>query len=123
MDFDAIKLKLASPEEILSWSQGVVCDKCGVEVTRSIVRRERMGHISLAAPIAHIWFFHKAPSKLSLLLDIPLPKLGKVIYYAVYVIVSVNEENKKRVLAELEQELGAKKKSIEIGRASCRERE
>ena len=158
MDFDAIKLKLASPEEILSWShgevtkpetinyrtqrpekdglfserifgptkdwecycgryrriryKGVVCDKCGVEVTRSIVRRERMGHISLAAPIAHIWFFHKAPSKLSLLLDIPLPKLGKVIYYAVYVIVSVNEENKKRVLAELEQELGAKKKSI-----------
>ncbi|TSC95978.1 MAG: DNA-directed RNA polymerase subunit beta' [Parcubacteria group bacterium Athens1014_26] len=153
----AIKLKIASPEDILRWShgevikpetinyrtqrpekdglfserifgptkdwecycgkyrriryKGIVCDKCGVEVTRSIVRRERMGHIKLAAPVAHIWFLKNAPSKISLMLDVPLPKIEKVIYYAAYIIISVNEENRKRVLNELEKEFQSRKKS------------
>ena len=85
--------------------KGLVCEKCGVEVTRSIVRRERMGHITLAAPVAHIWFLRTVPSKLSLLLDISVPKLEKVIYYASYIVTSVNEENKKRAMGALEGEL------------------
>lgn len=156
-NFESIKLKLGSPEEILKWSfgevtkpetinyrtqrpekdglfserifgptkdwecycgkyrrvryKGVVCDKCGVEVTRSIVRRERMGHIKLAAPVAHIWFFKNVPSKLGVLLDVPMMKLEKVIYYASYIITSVNEVNKKRILEELEKEFEARKKT------------
>src|SRR3989338_8143354 len=128
MDFTGLKLRVASPEDILRWSHGevtkpetinyrtqrpekdglfserifgptkdwewycgkyrrvryknVVCDKCGVEVTRSVVRRERMGHIALATPVVHIWFFRNVPSKLGLLLDIPMAKLERVIYYA-----------------------------------------
>ncbi|OGY62788.1 MAG: DNA-directed RNA polymerase subunit beta' [Candidatus Harrisonbacteria bacterium RIFCSPHIGHO2_01_FULL_44_13] len=157
MDFDAIKLKIASPEEITRWShgevikpetinyrtqrpekdglfserifgpskdwecycgkyrriryKGIICDKCGVEVTRSVVRRERMGHIKLAVPVAHIWFLRSAPSKISLFLDVPLPKLEKVIYYAAYIVTSVNENNKKRALDELEKEFQARKKT------------
>jgi len=153
----SIKLKIASPEDILKWSygevtkpetinyrtqrpekdglfserifgptkdwecycgkyrriryKGIVCDKCGVEVTRSVVRRERMGHIKLATPVAHIWFLKNAPSKISLMMDVPLPKVEKVIYYAAYVITSVNEENKKRALEELEKEYKSRKKT------------
>lgn len=84
---------------------GIVCEKCGVEVTRSSVRRERMGHIKLATPVAHIWFLKTVPSRLSLILDISEPKLEKVIYYAAYIVTSVNEENKKRVLENLDKEL------------------
>jgi len=157
MNFEAIKLKLASPEDVLKWSfgevikpetinyrtqrpekdglfserifgptkdwecycgkyrriryKGIVCDKCNVEVTRSIVRRERMGHIKLAAPVAHIWFFKNVPSKIGVLLDVPVMKLEKVIYYASYIITAVHDDNKKRVLGELEQEFEARKKT------------
>ncbi len=157
MNFTSIKLRLASPEDILKSSFGevikpetinyrtqrpekdglfserifgptkdwecycgkyrriryknVVCDKCGVEVTRAIVRRERMAHIKLAAPVAHIWFFKNVPSKIGVLLDVPIMKLEKVIYYASYIITSVNEANKKRILEELEKEFNARKKT------------
>ncbi len=156
-DFEAIKLKIASPEDMLKWSygevlkaetinyrtqrpekdslfserifgptkdwecycgkyrriryKGIVCDKCGVEVTRSIVRRERMGHIKLASPVAHIWFLRSVPSKISLFLDVPLPKVEKVIYYAAYIITSINEASRKRVIGELEKEFASRKKT------------
>ena len=158
MDFDALKIKIASPDEILSWSygevlkaetinyrsqrpekdglfserifgptkdyecycgkyrrvryKGVVCDRCGVEVTRAAVRRERMGHIKLATPVAHIWFLRTIPSKIGLFLNVPLQKLEKVIYYAAYIITSVNEENKKKALEELAREFKSRKKII-----------
>ncbi|TSC83145.1 MAG: DNA-directed RNA polymerase subunit beta' [Parcubacteria group bacterium Gr01-1014_19] len=157
MNFSSIKLKLASPEDIMKWSFGevtkpetinyrtqrpekdglfserifgptkdwecycgkyrriryknVVCDKCGVEVTRAIVRRDRMAHIKLAAPVAHIWFFKNVPSKIGVLLDVPIMKLEKVIYYASYIITSVNDATKKRILEELEKEFNARKKT------------
>lgn len=157
LDFDGIKLKLASPEDIMRWSfgevikpetinyrtqrpekdglfserifgptkdwecycgkyrriryKGVVCDKCGVEVTRAIVRRERMAHIKLASPVAHIWFFKNVPSKLGVLLNVQVIKLEKVIYYASYIITKVHEDNKKRVMEELEKEFEARKKT------------
>ncbi|MCR4322932.1 MAG: DNA-directed RNA polymerase subunit beta', partial [Candidatus Azambacteria bacterium] len=153
-DFTAIKLSLASPEEILGWShgevtksetinyrtqraekdglfcekifgpekdwecycgkykkiryKGIVCDKCGVEVTRSIVRRERMGHIKLAAPVAHVWFLRGVPSKIGTLLDIPLHQLEKVAYFASYIITEVNEELKGQKLEELTKEYATK---------------
>ena len=157
MEFDALKLKIASPEEILSWShgevikpetinyrsqrpekdglfsericgptkdyecycgkyrriryKGVICDKCGVEVTRSVVRRERMGHIKLAAPVAHIWFLRTVPSKIGLFLDVPPQKLEKVIYYASYIVISVKEEERKKALDELKREFKSRGKS------------
>lgn len=83
--------------------KGIVCDKCGVEVTTSRVRRERMGHISLAVPVAHIWFFKGTPSKLSLLLDVPPKALEQVIYFARYLVLSVDEKGRKpalKILAE-----------------------
>jgi len=81
--------------------KGIVCDKCGVEVTQSKVRRERMGHIILAAPVAHVWFFKGAPSKLSLLLDISPRALESVIYFAQYLVTKVDEDKKKDVLKRL----------------------
>ena len=81
--------------------RGIVCDKCGVEVTQSKVRRERMGHINLAAPVAHVWFFKGAPSKLSLLLNISPRALEEVIYFAQYLVTSVDEEKKKTILARI----------------------
>jgi DNA-directed RNA polymerase subunit beta' len=136
-DFNAIRISLASPEEVLGWSRGevtkpetinyrtlkperdglfcekifgpqkdwecycgkykrvrykgVVCDKCGVEVTRSKVRRERMGHINLASPVSHIWFVKGTPSRLGLLLDITPAKLERVLYFASYIITDVDE--------------------------------
>ncbi|PIR88287.1 MAG: DNA-directed RNA polymerase subunit beta', partial [Candidatus Harrisonbacteria bacterium CG10_big_fil_rev_8_21_14_0_10_44_23] len=158
-DFTSIRLKLASPENIMAWSfgevikpetinyrtqrpekdglfserifgptkdwecycgkyrriryKGVVCDKCGVEVTRSAVRRERMGHISLAAPVAHIWFFKNIPSKLSLLLNVSLPRLEKVIYYAAYIVTEVDEAKRKEALDQLKSEFKSRKKTID----------
>ncbi|KKU94950.1 MAG: DNA-directed RNA polymerase subunit beta' [Parcubacteria group bacterium GW2011_GWA1_48_11b] len=91
--------------------KGVVCDKCGVEVTRSIVRRERMGHIKLATPVVHIWFFKNVPSKIGVLLDTPVMKLEKVVYYASYIITAVNVQNKKRVLDEIDKEFNVRKKT------------
>ncbi|MDP3956797.1 MAG: DNA-directed RNA polymerase subunit beta', partial [bacterium] len=158
-DFNSIRLKIASPEDILRWSygevikpetinyrtqrpekdglfserifgptkdwecycgnykrvryKGVVCDKCGVEVTRSIVRRERMGHIALAAPVCHIWFLRSVPSRLSLALDVPQQKLERVIYYSSFIITEVNALNKKRAIDELGKELKSRQKSAE----------
>lgn len=163
-DFEALKIRLASSEEILSWSfgevtkpetinyrtqrpekdglfserifgpskdfecycgkykkiryRGVICDRCGVEVTNSIVRRERMGHITLAAPCAHIWFLRSIPSRIGLLLDISVNQLEKVIYYTSYIITSVDEQAKSKMLKELEQEYNAKLKQIKKNKNS-----
>ncbi len=156
-DFEALSVKLASPEEIASWShgevtkaetinyrtqkpekeglfseqifgpskdyecacgkyktaryKGVVCDRCGVEVTRSSVRRERMGHIALAAPVAHIWFLRSIPSRISLMLDITSLALEKVIYYNSYIVTSVDKIAKQKALDDLKKEFKNKFKN------------
>jgi DNA-directed RNA polymerase subunit beta' len=157
-DFSAIKLKLASPEQILSWShgevtkpetinyrtqkpekdglfcekifgpekdwecycgkyrriryKGIICDKCGVEVTRAIVRRERMGHISLATPVSHIWFLRGVPSKIGLVLDMSVQDLERVIYFANYLVVKVDEAARQKALQEIEKEYKQKIKNL-----------
>jgi DNA-directed RNA polymerase subunit beta' len=83
--------------------KGIVCDRCGVEVTHKRVRRERMGHIKLATPVAHVWFSNGIPNKLSLILDIPQKKLETVIYYARYVITNVIEDERTKAIASLEE--------------------
>jgi DNA-directed RNA polymerase subunit beta' len=93
--------------------RGIICDKCGVEVTQSRVRRERMGHIKLASPVAHIWFFKGAPSKISLLLDISPRALSGVIYFARYIVMSINEEARKQTLVNLDTKLEEVKKELE----------
>ena len=155
-DFSSIKLKIASPEDILSWShgevtkpetinyrtqkpekdglfcerifgpekdyecycgkyrriryKGIICDKCGVEITRSVVRRERMGHIKLAVPVAHIWFLRGVPSQIGLVLDIPLQQLERVVYYASYIITEVFEDARKDVIKDINEEFKRKVK-------------
>ncbi|PKB67474.1 MAG: DNA-directed RNA polymerase subunit beta' [SAR202 cluster bacterium Io17-Chloro-G4] len=145
-NFNAIRISIASPDQILNWShgevtkpetinyrtlrpekdglfcerlfgptkdwecfcgkykriryRGVVCDRCGVEVTRSKVRRERMGHIRLAAPVAHIWFSKTTPSRLGLLLDLSPRNLERVLYFAQHIIVSVDEEARTEAIEE-----------------------
>ena len=99
--------------------RGVICDKCGVEVTQSKVRRERMGHIKLAAPVAHVWFFKGTPSKLSQLLDITPRYLEAVVYFANYLVVSVDEEERKKSLAQIEVSF---KKQIEELKSSYKKR-
>ncbi|MFA6324830.1 MAG: DNA-directed RNA polymerase subunit beta' [Candidatus Paceibacterota bacterium] len=89
----------------------IICEKCGVEVTRSIVRRERMGHIELATPVAHIWFLRGVPSRMSILLNIPVSDLEKVIYFAGYIITKVYEEEKESILEGLGREYKAKLKN------------
>ncbi len=157
-DFEALRINIASPDDILKWSygevlkpetinyrtqrpekdglfserifgptkdyecycgkyrkiryKGVTCDKCGVEVTRSAVRRERLGHITLAAPVTHIWFFKSAPSPLALLLDVQSSRLERVIYYVDYIVTEVDEAKRKDVLAELDRELKTKLKDV-----------
>ena len=96
--------------------KGIVCDKCGVEVTRSIVRRERMGHIKLAVPVSHIWFLRGVPSKIGLALGIGVQDLEKVIYFSAYIIKEVNEEVRNRVVDQLEQEYKQKQKEIKGGK-------
>jgi DNA-directed RNA polymerase subunit beta' len=86
--------------------KGIICERCGVEVTRSKVRRERMGHIELAAPVTHIWFFKGVPSRLGYLLDMSPKELEKVIYFASYIVTSVNDENRQKDLPELEAAMG-----------------
>jgi len=145
-NFDALKLSLASPETILSWShgevtkpetinyrtlkperdglfcerifgpqkdwechcgkykryryKGIICDKCGVEVTRSKVRRERMGHIKLASPVSHVWYFKGIPSRMGLLLDMSPRNLEKVLYFANYIVTTIDEEARKEYLSK-----------------------
>ncbi|MFA6369403.1 MAG: DNA-directed RNA polymerase subunit beta' [Patescibacteria group bacterium] len=158
-DFDAIRLKLASPEEILSWShgevtkpetinyrtqkpekdglfcekifgptkdwecacgkykkiryKGIVCDKCGVEVTRSVVRRERMGHIQLEIPCTHIWFLRGISSKIGLLLNLGIQSLEKVIYFANFIVTAVDEDLKEATIEQIKQEYKSKRKNID----------
>lgn len=92
--------------------KGIVCDKCGVEVTKASVRRERMGHIQLAVPVAHIWFLRGVPSRLGLMLDLGVQELEKVVYFASYIITEVDEEARKNMLEQIENELSTKKKEI-----------
>ena len=163
LDFESLRLTVASPDAIRSWSfgevtkpetinyrtlkaekdglfsenifgptkdyecycgkykriryRGVICDKCGVEVTQSKVRRERMGHITLASPVAHSWFVKGAPSKLSLILDISPKNLEAVVYFASYLVTSIDAEAKTAALEKLEKDLAAKieesKKTLE----------
>ncbi len=159
-DLEAIKIKIASPEEILSWSygevtkpetinyrtqraekdglfcerifgpekdyecycgkykriryKGVICDRCGVEVTKSSVRRERMGHIKLACPVSHIWYLRGVPSRMGRVLDIPMHHLEKVIYFASYIITEVNKEEKENVLKGIDKEYKRKVKDLKV---------
>jgi len=89
----------------------IICEKCGVEVTRSIVRRERMGHIELSTPVSHIWFLRGVPSRMSILLNISVSDLEKVIYFAGYIITKVYEEEKATVLEGLDKEFKSKLKN------------
>ena len=88
--------------------KGVVCDKCGVEVTKSDVRRERMGHITLAVPVSHIWFLRGVPSKIGLVLDSSIQDLERVIYFAGYIITKINEQERKRIIDEIKKEYNKK---------------
>ncbi len=153
-DFDAVRISLASPEQIRSWSygevtkpetinyrtlkperdglfcerifgptkdfecycgkykriryKGVICDKCGVEVARAKVRRERMGHIELACPVTHIWFAKGIPSRIGLLLDLSPRSLEHVIYFSQYIITQVNEEARQAAIKQLEEDAARK---------------
>ena len=100
--------------------KGVICDRCGVEVTRSIVRRERMGHIKLAVPVSHIWFLRGVPSRIGLILDVSVQKLEKVVYFAAYIITKVDEKAKEKAFNDIEREYKAKLKNIE-GREAKKE--
>ncbi len=159
IDFDAIRLKVASPEVIREWSngeitkpetinyrtqkpekdglfderifgptrdfecycgkykriryKGIICEKCGVEVTRSIVRRERMGHIELAAPVTHIWFLRGLPSKLGLILDLSVQDIEKVVYFANYIVTEVNEDLRQQALEQVKSEFKQRMKQID----------
>lgn len=84
--------------------KGVICEKCGVEVTRSSVRRERMGHIKLAVPVTHIWFLRSTPSRVGLLLDLPIKTIEQVVYFAAYVVISVDDEAKEEAKKQLAEE-------------------
>jgi DNA-directed RNA polymerase subunit beta' len=88
--------------------KGIVCDKCGVEVTRSSVRRERMGHIELSTPVAHVWYTRRVPSYLGLLLDISRRNLDRVLYFAQYIVTYVDEDARQKALARLEEEFSDK---------------
>src|SRR5262249_17217539 len=93
--------------------KGIICERCGVEVTRSKVRRERMGHIELAAPVTHIWYFKGVPSRLGYLLDIAPKSLEKVIYFAAHLITWVDEERRHKDVGELEADIRAEMADLE----------
>ena len=93
--------------------KGIICERCGVEVTRAKVRRERMGHIELAAPVTHIWYFKGVPSRLGYLLDLAPKDLEKIIYFAAYVITAVDDEMRHNELSTLEAEMEVEKKGVE----------
>src|SRR5258708_6765744 len=153
-NFNAVRITLASPEQIRSWSRGevtkpetinyrtlkperdglfcerifgpqkdwecacgkykrvrykgIVCDKCGVEVTRAKVRRERMGHIELASPVSHIWFVKGTPSRIGLLLDMTPRTLEQILYFAKYVVIDVHENQRTRLVSAIQQDTEAK---------------
>ncbi len=93
-------------------NRGIICDKCGVEVTLSRVRRERMGHITLAAPVSHVWFFKGSSSALSLILDMSQKSLEGVIYYASYLVTELDEEKKKKGLEDLAKTIEGRKETL-----------
>jgi DNA-directed RNA polymerase beta' subunit len=159
VDFDALRIRPASPEKILEWShgevtkpetinyrtqrpeknslfdekifgpekdyecycgkyrgiryKGITCEKCGVEITRAIVRRERMGHVDLAVPVAHVWFLRAIPSRLSMVLGISTSDLEKVVYFAGYLVTEVNKGEKERITTELDTEYKSKLKNLQ----------
>ncbi|MBY0538880.1 DNA-directed RNA polymerase subunit beta' [Patescibacteria group bacterium] len=92
--------------------RGIICEKCGVEVTRSIVRRDRMGHIELATPVAHIWFLRSVPSRIALILGTSAIDAEKVVYFAGYIVTKLHTEERDRLLRELESEYKAKVKAV-----------
>ncbi|MBA2698155.1 MAG: DNA-directed RNA polymerase subunit beta', partial [Nocardioidaceae bacterium] len=98
--------------------KGIICERCGVEVTRSKVRRERMGHIELAAPVTHIWYFKGVPSRLGYLLDLAPKDLEKVIYFAAYMITAVDEDTRHQDLPSLEGKIDVERKQLEQRRDS-----
>src|SRR5438045_802928 len=158
-EFNAIRISLASPDQIRSWSsgevtkpetinyrtlrpekdglfderifgptrdwecycgkykriryKGIICDKCGVEVTRAKVRRERMGHIQLASPVSHIWFFKGTPSRLGILLDMSPRNLERILYFALYVVTHIDEHQRERVMSGVEEEAEGKIRRLE----------
>ena len=96
--------------------KGIICERCGVEVTRAKVRRERMGHIELAAPVTHIWYFKGVPSRLGYLLDLAPKDLEKIIYFAAYVITDVNKDQRHADQSTLENEISGERKRLETQR-------
>ena len=88
--------------------KGIVCEKCGVEITRSIVRRSRMGHIELASPVTHIWYLRSIPSRIGLVLGVTAAELEKVVYFGGYIVTSVNEDERKKILETLDKEYKSK---------------
>ena len=158
-DFDALRVYLASTEQLLEWSygevtkpetinyrtfkserdglfderifgpsknyecycgkykgiryKGVICDKCGVEVTHNRVRRERMGHIKLATPVAHVWFFKGIPSKMALLLDLTPRNVESVIYFASFIVTEIDEKNKAKAISQIGKDLEITKATLE----------
>ena len=99
-----IAIGLSSKEEVRSLSYGevVICERCGVEVTTSQVRRQRTGHIELAAPVVHIWYLKSVPSRIGLLLDVSAKKLDQVVYFASYIITDVYEDKRDEALSDLD---------------------
>ncbi len=92
--------------------KGIICEKCGVEITRAIVRRERMGHIELATPVSHIWFLRSMPSRMGLILGMPASDLERVIYFAGYIVTSVSEDERTRILKDMDSEYKSKVKAV-----------
>ncbi|MEA3273058.1 MAG: DNA-directed RNA polymerase subunit beta' [Patescibacteria group bacterium] len=101
--------------------KGIICEKCGVEVTRSIVRRERMGHIALAVPVSHVWYLRGATSKLGLVLDMSATDLEKIIYFASYIIIDVNEDERFKALDQIDKEYRDKLAKIRKEKLSKKE--
>lgn len=93
--------------------KGIVCEKCGVEITRAIVRRERMGHIDLCVPVSHIWFLRGVPSRIAMILGITAASVEKVIYFAGYIVTKVSESDRARILSELDAEFKTKLKGLQ----------
>ena len=96
--------------------KGIICERCGVEITRSKVRRDRMGHIELAAPVTHIWYFKGVPSRLGYLLDLAPKDLERIIYFAAYVITRIDDDRRHNDLPEIEAELEQEKKGLDADR-------
>ena len=96
--------------------KGIICERCGVEITRSKVRRDRMGHIELAAPVTHIWYFKGVPSRLGYLLDLAPKDLERIIYFAAYVVTRIDDERRHKDLPGIAKEIEAEKNDIEASR-------